>query len=132
MASPPCGGAREYRWPRLPSAGEFREWFDGRDEAPARCHRETRRRRSGGRARARVPDHGRLRDPHVPRVEVRSSRNGTRGGRAPRPRLLLLLLHFPHLADKADSLARQRADEALTFAIITDRAAGRVDAGGER
>jgi hypothetical protein len=36
----------------------------------------------------------------------RDSRNGTRwrGGRTPRPRLLLL--HFPHLADKADSLAR--------------------------
>src|SRR6516225_3476155 len=63
----------------------------------------------------------------------RDSRGGTRwrGGRALRPRLLLLL-HFPHLADKADSLARQRADEALTFAIITDCAAGRVDAGGER
>ena len=62
----------------------------------------------------------------------RGSRGGTRwrGGRAPRPRLLLLL--FPHLTDKADSLARYRADEALTFAIITDRAAGRVDAGGER
>src|SRR6516225_2740576 len=63
----------------------------------------------------------------------RDSRNGIRwrGGRAPRPRLLLLL-HFPHLADKADSLARQRADEALAFAIITDGAAGRIDAGGER
>jgi hypothetical protein len=45
---------------------------------------------------------------------------------------LRLILRLPHFADEADTLAGKCADEVLTFAIIADRAAGRVDTGSQR
>ena len=38
---------------------------------------------------------------------------------------------LPHFADEAESLARQRADEALVLAAVADGGPGRVDAGRE-
>ena len=54
-----------------------------------------------------------------------------RGARAPshrRGRGPLLA----HLADKADALARDRADEVLALAAVADRPAQRVDSAGQR
>ncbi len=53
----------------------------------------------------------------------RSSDRRSRSGFIQRPCL------FPHQPDKADALARQRADQPLLVAIIADRGPRRVDAG---